>query len=591
MRHGLQYAAFVALGLILTTPVLAVSVGDIRPQSRVGEPLVVKITIIDSDGIADDSIAISPATAADHALLGMQRPVWLDQMVFSTERDVNGQLQVSGQAPIVPQSSEQNFLVQLSWPGHVRLQQISVILAAANSALEAPVSDQALAQDPAQAEEKAPMQDPAIVSLPVPVNEQLTTIIPTQPAATELPAEASVNPVIADPSTVIATQPTADVAVPEPVVERPAQTRSGPISVRYGDTLSQIASEWDQDLSLNQRQQIIIERNPQAFINGNINRLRADVRIDLPDPSSIKVPSEGAANRWYRQALKQAEGLLDADLKKPLVATAKADGDDASAEPNLTLVAPGQGEGGAAGAGDAAGNDAVSSALMESETERTGLLEKRLQLRERLAKLSESATDADQRLQVIDERLAAMVRGELPESDTAANKPALVTGDAATTLDSVWMWWLAGGLFWLLLLVMWLRQRAQRQQLESSDYASTRQEPMLATAGAGSADDGGSSSEASASVFDDSFTHLAPQSTSLGDDNAADSLEPDDEGDEEYDFLSDSDVEAYQTRLDLAQAYLDMNEDDAARQLLDRVVEGGTSEQRALAKALIDQIG
>ncbi|MEO6698903.1 MAG: FimV/HubP family polar landmark protein [Paraperlucidibaca sp.] len=573
MRHGLQYAAFVALGLILTTPALAVSVGDIRPQSRVGEPLVVKITIIDSDGIADDSIQIMPATAADHALLGMQRPVWLDQMVFSTERDANGQLQVRGQAPIVPPSSEQNFLVQLSWPGHVRLQQISISLPAAGSAPAAAAIDPALAQGP------------ATVSLPTPVNEQLTTVIPAQPATNALATTAAVNPVTAGASTVIPTQPTLSAAVPAPIVERPAQTRSGPISVRNGDTLSQIASEWDQNLSLNQRQQIIRERNPQAFINGSINLLRADVRIDLPDPSSVTVPSERAADRWYSQALKQATGLLNADLKKPVVASSTADSNDATTEPNLTLVAPGQGDGGAAGAGKVAGNDAVSSALAEAETERASLLAKRLQLRERLAKLNESTADADQRLQVLDERLAAMARGETPTPDEA-------TDSASQPADNAWLWWLAAGLFWLLLLVVWLRQRAQRQQAEHADHDNTRQEPIMAAAATNTPVGAKAhASETAETEFDDTFASLAPESTSLGSYAVTDDAAHDDEAEEEYDFLSDSDAEAYQTRLDLAQAYLDMNEDDAARQLLDRVVEGGTSEQKARAKALIDQLG
>lgn len=564
MRHGLPTAAFVALGLILSTPVWAVSVGDIRPQSRVGEALVVSIAIVDSDGIADDSIQIAPASAADHALLGMQRPAWLDQMLFRSERDANGQLQVRGSAPVLPTSSEQNFLVQLSWPGHVRLQQVNVSLPAANSPTPA-----------ANAVADSASTSATNVNLPEPVGSSADAA-----TATVTPAPAAIT-VQAD-STVIPAQPEQRAAViPAPIVERPAQTRSGPISIRRGDTLSQIASEWDQDLSLNQRQQIIRERNPNAFINGNINRLRADVRIDLPDPSTIAVPSERAADRWYSQALRQAQGLIASDLKKPVVATATTETKNATSEPNLTLLAPGQGDD-AAGAADSAGNgrDAISSALTDAETERASLLAKRLQLRERLAALEVSNTGADQRLQVLDERLAAMEAGEAIEPEGNVN--------SSTVPDNGWMWWLAAGLFWLLLLVVWLRQRAQRHQ---ADLDSERKEPVMAA----SADTADVELEVKApeavTEFDDTFAHLAPSATTLGDyadASAADAGE--DAAAEEYDFLSDSDAEAYQTRLDLAQAYLDMNEDDAARQLLDRVMEGGTTEQRARAKALIDTL-
>ncbi|MEL0029113.1 MAG: FimV/HubP family polar landmark protein, partial [Perlucidibaca sp.] len=57
--------------------------------------------------------------------------------------------------------------------------------------------------------------------------------------------------------------------------------------------------------------------------------------------------------------------------------------------------------------------------------------------------------------------------------------------------------------------------------------------------------------------------------------------------DEEYDFLSDSEAEAHQTRLDLAQAYIDMKEAEPARELLLMVQQGGTAEQRRLAGELL----
>lgn len=545
MRHGLPYAAFVALGLALTTPALAVSVGDIRPQSRAGEPLSVKIAIVDSDGIADNSIQITPATAADHALLGMQRPVWLDQMVFTTERDADGQLQVLAQSAIVPPANEQSFLVQLSWPGHVRLQQVSVSLPAANSAPEVPSS----------------------VALSLPDTPEATTVIPAQPAVADV---APTQPI----ATVIPTQPK---AVPAPVIERPTQSRSGALTVRPGDTLSQIASEWDQDLSLNQRQQIIRERNPKAFVNGNINRLRANVRISLPDPSSITVPSERSADRWYSQALKQAQGLLKPDLKKPLVSAAVPAAEALAAEANVTLIAPGSSDAtdaGSSGAGNASGDDATASALIEADSQRNDQLSKRLQLRERLAELTQTNADSDKRLTLLDERLAAMERGEAPvvvADDTEADAAAPTSDD-----ENAWLWWSAAGLFWLILLVVWLRQRQTSPMPEAERTA-----PVVATeTPAPIADEPPS--------FDDTFASLQPDSASLASYSAADAQA--DEAEEEYDFLSDSDAEAYQTRIDLAQAYLDMNEDDAARQLLQRVMEGGTSEQRARAKTLLDSI-
>lgn len=536
MRHGLQYAALVAFGLILTTPAQAVSVGDIRPQSAIGEPLVVDIAVVDTDGISDSAIQITPATAADHALLGMQRPVWLDQMRFTTQRDDNGQLVVRGQAPILPTAAAQNFLVQLSWPGNVRLQQVAVNL------MENPTTP-----SPAK-------NDVAVAS------SAESTFIATQPATPEpMPVEAG---------NVIATQPAQAANIPVPIVERPAQTRSGPISVRRGDTLSQIASEWDQDLSLFQRQQIIREANPKAFIDGSINQLRADVRLQLPDPATIDVPTEAESNRWYRQALKQAQRVSN-----PVVVAPETAEPEAVDEPNLTLIAPGQGEGEAAGTADTGAD--VATALADAKRERADALATRDQLRQRLATLTQESAAADQRLAVLDDRLAAFDRGEMPSLEEAAPTPA---DEAATTSDNTWLWWLLAAALWLVLLVVWLRQRAQRQV---ADHEAARTEPVVEA-----------TPEAPVAVeppaehtFDDSFADLAPSAAALGEYDAAPAEE------EEYDFLSDSDAEAFQTRLDLAQAYLDMNEDNAARELLERVLEGGSSDQRVRAQELLNSIG
>ena len=59
---------------------------------------------------------------------------------------------------------------------------------------------------------------------------------------------------------------------------------------------------------------------------------------------------------------------------------------------------------------------------------------------------------------------------------------------------------------------------------------------------------------------------------------------------EEYDFLTDAESAALQTRLDLAQAYIDMQETDLAKELLRTVVARGNAEQRTQASSLLDSL-
>ena len=62
-------------------------------------------------------------------------------------------------------------------------------------------------------------------------------------------------------------------------------------------------------------------------------------------------------------------------------------------------------------------------------------------------------------------------------------------------------------------------------------------------------------------------------------------------GDEDEELVIAADSNALSTKLDLARAYLDMGDDDGARQILDEVVAEGTEDLKAEAQALLSRIG
>jgi pilus assembly protein FimV len=62
----------------------------------------------------------------------------------------------------------------------------------------------------------------------------------------------------------------------------------------------------------------------------------------------------------------------------------------------------------------------------------------------------------------------------------------------------------------------------------------------------------------------------------------------DDDDDDDFSFLSDSDEAA--TKLDLARAYIDMGDDEGAREILAEVLEEGTEAQRQDARALLERL-
>lgn len=217
------------------------------------------------------------------------------------------------------------------------------------------------------------------------------------------------------------------------------------LAVRPGETLSGLAARWEQSgLSLRQRQQLILQSNPQAFIQGDINRLRADAVLSLPDLGRLP----------------DAEPLtttLDTPPAPP--AAPEATGPESA---RLTLEAPGaeggQGtDGQTEGSGGAGGS--ITAALTEARSQRGERLREREQLTRRLQELSTRAEEQDAHLQFLDQRLAQL-NGSAPApaaSDTAV-APVAGSAEPGPRLE-VWLA-VAGGTLLALLAAWWRRRRS-----------------------------------------------------------------------------------------------------------------------------------
>ncbi|MEL0029072.1 MAG: hypothetical protein VW625_10555, partial [Perlucidibaca sp.] len=130
----------------------------------------------------------TPASADEHARLGMTRPSWLDQLQFQISQGDQGQVLARGSGPLLAPGQRVSFLVQIGWPGHLRLQQVS-----------------ATVQDAASAASLAPMQP---LVLPEP------TVIPAAP----VPAGAVAAPTPAEAGSTVIAAPAA-----KPVASAPAR--------------------------------------------------------------------------------------------------------------------------------------------------------------------------------------------------------------------------------------------------------------------------------------------------------------------------------------------------------------------------------
>lgn len=117
----------------------------------------------------------------------------------------------------------------------------------------------------------------------------------TAPVITGAPAQAApIAPPPPGPPPVAAAAPRpaakpAAPPAPKPVAPPPAAEGADSYRVRSGDTLSSIASSHGRSgVSLDQMLVSLYRGNPQAFIDNNMNRLKAGVVLNLPDATAAK---------------------------------------------------------------------------------------------------------------------------------------------------------------------------------------------------------------------------------------------------------------------------------------------------------------
>jgi pilus assembly protein FimV len=106
----------------------------------------------------------------------------------------------------------------------------------------------------------------------------------------DMPRQAPVDPVV-----VKSAEPRAVTKAPAAPTRAPADNR---YEVKRGDTLSRIAGEYvPAGVSLDQMLVALVQANPEAFDNGNMNRLRAGRILAIPDQSAAQAVSPQEARK------------------------------------------------------------------------------------------------------------------------------------------------------------------------------------------------------------------------------------------------------------------------------------------------------
>jgi pilus assembly protein FimV len=261
--------AAAALALALGLPALdahALALGRVNVLSALGEPLRAEIEVPDINAEEAASLKASIASGDAFRAAGLEYNSALNGAQVTLKRRPNGSayLSVTNDRPV--NEPFVDLILETTWStGRV-------------------VRDYTMLFDPPNVRaQAAPSATTAAGVTPV--------------ATTPLPRST--------PSTAVAT-PSAPTRAPRPAVSRPAPApvaasepaKPGSVTVKAGNTATQLAARYKPaGVSLDQMLVSMLNSNPDAFIDGNINRLKKGAVMDMPTAEKASGTSEAEARQ------------------------------------------------------------------------------------------------------------------------------------------------------------------------------------------------------------------------------------------------------------------------------------------------------
>ncbi|MUV15058.1 type IV pilus assembly protein FimV [Noviluteimonas gilva] len=590
---------------VLAGPAAALGLGQIQVKSKVDQPLLAEIPIVSGDPAELEQLQARLASPETFRRIGLEPPSGAAaDLQFTVALDDRGRpvIRVTSTAPV--SQPLVTFLVEVDWGSGRLVREYSALL-------DTPRTVAAPAQPPIQAPSVAPSN---VIERPVAAAPQPAAQPEPPPPADAAPAEPA--PADAD---AVATQPEpAPVAAP---ADTPAPTPADRIAVRDGQTLSGIAEQVVQrGYTLDQTMLALLRANPDAFIKGNVNLLKSGAVLRVPPAQDAAqlAPAEAAA--VVRDHLEQWRALAAPAPQPANVAaeaspanTAKTAGTAANgagtpsdgrrvAGARLEIVPPVDGgaktPGSRSGASAGGEGDMLRQQELNQTKEDLAARDAEVQeLKSRVAELEKLQQDQSALIAMKDSKLAAAEQ-RLAQSNAAAAKVDTTATTASTgekpaqPTTPAWLWGGAGLL--VLGVLAWLFTR--RRSTPRAEPRRVYDTEALA-AGIPTSDDVAPRVAEKRVVPEETptFSEPAPRAkastphwTSAP---AALGTAPTWHGGAQSDDnTAVAEPQTAKQQLELARAYLDMGDDDAARVILRDVLDGRDPAARDTAARMLREL-
>ncbi len=321
MLRKLAIAIAASGAMMSATSVYALGMGDIELESALNQPLDARIKLIKATELESWEIKPVLASADEFDKTGVERVFFLNNIKFEVQRQDDGEVfvQMSTTQPVVEPFL--NFLVQIDWPNGRLLREYTLLL-------DPPVFSERDSQPITPAQEDHFENDMADADLP-------GTGVNQEDEFADIPdfEEAQDEPVKSE-------KPAA-VKVQKAKTKAKAKYKEAMYKVRANDTLWEVAIRMRPNRSISAQQAMLAiqDLNPGAFINRNINRLKKNQVLRVPNKAQMLSRSFKEAVTevaFQNQANAQRKAQLDATHKASVMA--RADEIDGT---KLTLLANG----------------------------------------------------------------------------------------------------------------------------------------------------------------------------------------------------------------------------------------------------------
>ncbi len=262
MARKLTAVAF-SLGCLHASSTFALGLGEIKLESFLNEPLEARVDLLNTGGLHGDEIHIRLASREDFDRLGVERAYFLTSMQFEVNVDASGRgtITIKSEEPVLEPYLD--FIVEARWPSGRLLREYTVLL-------DPPLFDSSSPQI------SASQRVEEVEGIPAPETEAKKPEGAAATSGTRVDVRQS------------------DLGPGEmPQRDFNAETAATPTAgsrymISKDDTLWEIAATAKPGSASVHQTMLDIQRlNPDAFINGNINQIKAGYIVYLPDEGDI----------------------------------------------------------------------------------------------------------------------------------------------------------------------------------------------------------------------------------------------------------------------------------------------------------------